>query len=258
MPHPRTHQQAAGPGAVQQHHPMAVVVLGDRLQWVPQHRRDPRVRRQVRLLLVRDQLGLQDNPRRTPHRLDHILDGRDRPLRERHQPARAHPHPGLPRRGPLDRALEQTGAQVQPTVVLVQVAVAYVERRVAHQQPDELAVGDIDQALVHLRIAVTRLRVRQRPLLVETVEVGARDGERLTLVQIPPQPNVAVRQREQRLRLREQIQVQRRLAHRPRLDRVRPLHDHERSSSSARSPTTVSAPCPRNPSPCPTRSTPTT
>src|SRR5581483_190153 len=101
--------------------------------------------------------------------------------------------------------------------------VAEVERLVVDEQPDDLPVGRVDDRLAELRIAVRSLRVRQRAELVERVEVRAGDAERLALVEVPAQPDVAVREREHRLRLAERLEVERGLAHRPRLDHERRL-----------------------------------
>ena len=61
----------------------------------------------------------------------------------------------------------------------VEHAVADVERLVLHQQPDDLAVGHVDHRLARLRIAEPALRVRQRPDLVEAVQVGPGQPVRL-------------------------------------------------------------------------------
>ena len=65
----------------------------------------------------------------------------------------------------------------------IERAVAQVQRLVLDQQPDELAVGDVDDRLAVLGVAVARLRVRQRALLEEAVEVGAREAARLALLE---------------------------------------------------------------------------
>ena len=87
------------------------------------------------------------------------------------------------------------------------------------------------------------LGVRQRPDLVEGVEVAAGQRERLALVEVAAQADVAVGQREDRLALAQQVEVQAALAHGPRLDVVDLALDHDPSISSARSSTTTSAPC---------------
>ena len=99
-----------------------------------------------------------------------------------------------------------------------QLAVADVERLVVDQQPDELAVGGVDDGLAVLRVAVAGLGVRQRARLVEAVEVGAGQPERLALVEVAAQADVAVGEREDRLRLREHVEVEDVLGDRPRLD----------------------------------------
>ena len=123
-----------------------------------------------------------------------------------------------------------------------ELAVAQVEGLVVDEQADDLAVGDVHERLSGLRIAVAGLRVRQRAQLVEGVQVGAGQAERLALVEISPQPDVPVREREHRLRPGERVEVELRLAHRPGLDGESGPAAHRRSSSSAKSETTRSAP----------------
>ena len=137
------------------------------------------------------------------------------------------------------------------------LAVADVERLVVDQQPDDLAVGDVDHRLARLGVAVAGLGVGQRARLVEAVQVGAGQAVGLALVEVAAQADVPVGEREHRSGLGEHVQVQLGLAQRPRLDGEGGMLDHE-SSSSARSETTTSAPCARSSSAWPTRSTPTT
>ncbi len=113
---------------------------------------------------------------------------------------------------------QRPGAHVEDALVGQQFAVPDVERLVADQQANDLAVGDVDDGLAGLRIAVAGLGVRQRPDFVEGVQVGARQAVRLALVEVAAQPNVPVGQGEQRFRLGYQIQIQPRLAHLPRFD----------------------------------------
>jgi hypothetical protein len=69
-----------------------------------------------------------------------------------------------------------------------------VEGLVVDQQPDDLAVGDVDEHLARFRVAIARLRIGQRARFVEAVEVGAGEAIGLALVQVRAQPNVAVAQ----------------------------------------------------------------
>ena len=80
--------------------------------------------------------------------------------------------------------------------------VAHVERLVVDQQADQLAVGHVDQRLALFGIAVAPLGVRQRQRLEEPVQVRAGDDVRLALVEVAAQPDVPVRQGEDRLGLR--------------------------------------------------------
>src|SRR5260370_9299870 len=139
-----------------------------------------------------------------------------------------------------------------------QLAIADVEWLVVDEHADQLAVGYVDDFLRGVGEAVGGLGVGQRPGLVDPVEIASRQAVRLALVQVAPPAHVTVGQREHRLCLGQQIQVQVGLPKRPRLDRERVLQYHGRSSSSARSVTTISAPCCFSASACPTRSTPTT
>src|SRR3954470_8135247 len=152
--------------------------------------------------------------------------------------------------------MQRAGTHVEHPLVRADIAVANIERLVVNKQPDELAVGDVDEGLAVLRIAVTRLGVGQRSLLVVAVEVGARQRVRLPLVEVAAQPEVSVGQREHRLRLRQDVRVEPGLTQHPGLDGEDVVRDHE--SSSLRSRTTTSAPCARNASAWPTRSTPMT
>ena len=48
-------------------------------------------------------------------------------------------------RDPLDAAAQDPGAEVEHPLVAAQLAVAHVERLVVDEQPDQLAVGDVDE-----------------------------------------------------------------------------------------------------------------
>src|SRR5439155_24783894 len=112
--------------------------------------------------------------------------------------------------------------------------------------------------LSRLRVAVRLLGVRERPQLVERVQVRAGEAERHSLVESRAQADVAVRKREHRLALGEHVEVEMRLPHGPRLDGERRMRDHVSPSKSVSLATTMSAPCARSASAWPTRSTPTT
>ena len=194
-------------------------------------------------LLVRHQLGLHHHPHRAVEGLDVVADRRDRPLHERHQPGRGHPDRPAGRGGPLGAPVQHAGPEVQAPLMRAQLAVADVERLVVDEEADHLAVGHVDHRLPGLRVPVAGLRVRQRPQLVDAVEVGTRQAVRLSLIQVPAPADVPVGQREDRLGLREHRQVQLGRPQAPRLDRERRMVDHDSSSNLARSATTTSAPC---------------
>jgi hypothetical protein len=65
-----------------------------------------------------------------------------------------------------------------------ETAVADIERLVVDQQTNDLSVGDIDQRLARLWVAVAGLGIRQRPQLVERVEVRPRNRVWLALVEV--------------------------------------------------------------------------
>ena len=104
----------------------------------------------------------------------------------------------------------------------MQRAVAQVERLVVDQQPDQLAVGDVDDRLAGLGVAVAGLGVRQRAQLVERVQVGAGQAVRLALVQVAAQADVPVGQGEHRLGSGRAGPCPARSRAGPRLDRVAP------------------------------------
>ena len=139
-------------------------------------------------------------------RLDLEADRGDRALDEGDDAGRLELDLAPARRAPADLAPQLARAQVERARVGEQLAVADVERLVVDQQPDELAVGGVDDGLAVLRIPVARLGVRQRAGLVEAVEVGAGQAERLALVEVAAQADVAVGEREDRLGLGEDVE----------------------------------------------------
>src|SRR5262245_26090060 len=172
---------------------------------------------------------------------------------------------------------------------MLQAAVPDVERLVVDEEPDQLAIGHVDDGLADARAAVNGFAVVEWAQLVHGIQITARQAVRLALVEVGTQTDVAVRQREHGLALRQHIEVEPDLANRPGFDRKRVVRNHEPtvpspvrlssapsprlptppagdspSRSSARSVTTVSAPCSRSASACScspswsTRSTPTT
>ena len=141
-----------------------------------------------------------------------VADRGHRALREGDDPRRLDLDLAPARRAPAHLAAQLARAQVERARVGEQLAVADVERLVVDQQPDQLAVGRVDDRLAVLRVAVAGLGVGQRPRLVEAVEVGAGEPERLALVEVAAQADVAVGEREHRLGLRQDVEVQRVLA----------------------------------------------
>ena len=70
--------------------------------------------------------------------------------------------------------------------MLLELAVANVKGFVVDEEADEFAVGDIDDGLPGLGIAVSSLGVGQRAQFVEGVQVGSRKAVRLSLVEVAP------------------------------------------------------------------------
>ena len=233
--HPRRHPQLALLGAVDQRRAQVVdpVVLAD--ERGAQRGRRPRVVGLAGHGLVGDELGLHDDARGRLERLDLVADRRDRALDERHEPRRADADALAGGRDPLDLAAQHAVAQVEHALVPDQPPVAHVERLVVDEQPDQLAVGDVDDRLALLGIAVAGLRVGQRALLEEGVEERAGRSGGLALVEVAAQADVPVGQREDRLALRQQLVAQLALAHEPGLDREDLLPDHPGLISSSRS-----------------------
>ena len=250
--------QLALPGPVHENHgrPLGVLIL--LLERVLKQGPETGIAAQRRQLLVREKLGLQRDPHGAFQRLHLVPDRGDRPLGERHDPGGRDPDRSSGRRNPFGLAAERTRTEVQAALVGAELAVADVERLIVDEQPDQLAVGDVEDGLPGLRQAVRRLGIGQRPHFIEPVEVGPRQGVGLALVQVRPPAKVAVRKGEDRLRLGHHVQVQLGLPQAPGLHGERLGLDHDWSSSSARSATTTSAPCFFRASACPVRSTPTT
>src|ERR1700756_647956 len=154
---------------------------------------------------------------------------------------------------------QRAGPQVEHPLVAQQLAVANVERLVVDQQAQDLAVGDVDDRLPGLRVAVDGLRIPQRPEPVERVQIRAGQAVRLAFVEVAANSDVPVGQREQRFRLRQHVEVQMGLADLPGFDGEGVIRDHRGAySRSPRSVTTTSAPWLRNSPAWPTRPTPTT
>jgi hypothetical protein len=255
--HGGRHHQGAAAGAVHQKRSGFGVFVGDGHQRALQNGRHPRVTRRLWLVFVGDQFGLHRHANEIADRFHDVFDGGYPALGQRHQPG-GHQLDLLARgRAPMRAAGHRPGAHVENPLVRKQFAVADVEGLVLDQQADDLAVGDVDDRLARLRIAVARLGVGQRPDFVEGVQVGSGQAVGLTLVEVAAQPDVPVGQGEQGFGLGQQVQVERGFADVPWIDGEGFVVDHD-GSNSARSVTTTSAPLRRRSSAWPTRSTPTT
>src|SRR6202012_28357 len=105
---------------------------------------------------------------------DAVVDRRDRALGQRDQPHGLDLHRVPGGRGPDDLPRQGARAHVEGAGVGADGAVPDVERLVVDEQPDYLAIGDVDDGLPHVGETVARLRVRQRAVLVQRVQVRAR------------------------------------------------------------------------------------
>src|SRR6516164_6847345 len=110
-----------------------------------------------------------------------------------------------------------------------QRAVSHVEGLVVDQEAENLAVSDVDHGLAGLGIAVSRLRIRQRPDLIKAVQERARRKGRFTLFEVATQPDVPIGESEDRFRLPEQVKMQLALGNAPRVDGEDVRADHLRS-----------------------------
>ena len=146
----------------------------------------------VRQNLVGDELRLDDDREVLLDGLDDVLQRRDRAMGEGHQPGRGDLDPPPGRRDPLDLSVQVARSEIEDALVADQRAVAQVERLVLDQQPDDLAVGDVDHRLAVLRVAESGFGVRKRACLVEAAQICARKTVRLALVEVAAHAEVAV------------------------------------------------------------------
>jgi hypothetical protein len=116
--------------------------------------------------------------------------------------------------------------------VASQLAVAHIERLVLHEQPDHLAVGYVDDGATGLGVGVPGLWICQRPHSIEPSQVAARQAEGFALIEISPQTDMPIGQREHRLRLREPLQAQFRLTQPPGFSRKVRVPDHASANRS--------------------------
>ena len=108
---------------------------------------------------------------------------------------------------PLRRPRQGACTKVEYAGVRTQVPVTDIEWLVVDQEAEELPIGNVDERLGRLAETVPRFGIWHRAQLVETIEIGSWQPMRFALVQISPQSNMAIREREQRLGLSERIQV---------------------------------------------------
>jgi hypothetical protein len=155
--HARCHQQSAASGRVGEDDARVVLeeVLGVQRRF--EHRGGARVFLRLAAGLVRDQLRLYDQAQSPAERLDLVEDRRRRALHQGDEPCRCDAHRCARGRSPLGAAAQEAGAEIELALVREQLAVADVERLVVDEQADDLAVGDVDDRLPQLRVAVAPL-----------------------------------------------------------------------------------------------------
>src|SRR5450432_2284312 len=197
MVHDRGHPQIAVAGAMHEHRAATARGMFLAVQWRLQRGRYPRVSARGRELLVRHQLGLDHYPRLSVDRLHVIADGGYSALGEGDQPRRRDPHAPAGRGDPFHLASQDASPEVEYPLMRAKLAIADVEGLIVHEQPEQLAVGDVDHRLTGLREPVADLRIGQWAALIETVQVGAWKAVRVTLVEIPAPADMPVGQREQ-------------------------------------------------------------
>jgi hypothetical protein len=90
--HRRGHHQRTGARPVHQQCAALGALVVDGLQRRLEDGRDPRIARRLGLVLVGDQFGLHCDTDELIYRLDHVLDGGNAALCQRHQPGRGHLH----------------------------------------------------------------------------------------------------------------------------------------------------------------------
>ena len=145
---------------------------------------------------VRHELGGDRDARRPVERLDLVVDRDEVAVGQRREPARADRH--APRRA---RSRTRPRATARPSACRAsarseQARGGEVERLVVDEQPDDRAVGGVDDRLPGPREAVGVLGVHDRPRLVEAVEDHAGVVRRRALVGRAAHAEVAVADRE--------------------------------------------------------------
>jgi hypothetical protein len=68
--------------------------------------------------------------------------------------------------------------------VILDITIPNVKGFIVNEETDKFAVGDIDDGLPRLRVAVSALCIGQRAQLVDGVQVGAREAMWLSLIKI--------------------------------------------------------------------------
>ena len=184
--------------------------------------------------LVGDQLRLDHQLDLPIDRLDLVEHGRQRAVSQGHQTSRAHADGAVRGRLPFGGARQEAGLEVEHSLVGDELAVADIERLIFDKQPDDLAVGYVDQRLSRLGIAVRGLGVGEGHLLEDRVQICARGGVRLAFVEVGAPSDVSVGEREDRLGLAEPVEVQPCLADVPWLACEVVLLDHIIQSATRR------------------------
>src|SRR5690606_12940355 len=183
----------------------------------------------------------------------------------RHQPARLHVDPHFASCVPVVPVGQQAAPEVEAPLPVRYVGVVEVDGLGVHREAQRRGVGGVDDRLAGCGEPVRRLRILDRPRLVEPVYQDSRLVARDRRVERPTHPDPPVAQGEDRLQEGNELGSVFGLHQRPRVDGVDVVGElgddllaPSHGTSSPRSETTTSAPAPRNASGSPWRSTPTT
>src|SRR5215467_13150244 len=141
-------------------------------------------------LLVRHQLGLDDDVRPSVQGLNIVNNAHDRAMSEGNQTNRRDSYRAPRWRAPLNCSCQRSGAEIEHPIVGKQLAVTNVKGLVIDEQSDELAIGHVNERLTRLRSTVLTLGFRQRTQLIETVEIRSRQSMWLAFVEITAHANV--------------------------------------------------------------------
>src|SRR6516164_4699954 len=103
---------------------------------------------------------------------------------ERNETNRRNPNRSPRRRAPFCRSGQGPGAEIEHSIVGKHLAVTEIKGLVVDKQPDEFAIGHVNESLTRFRSAILTLRFRKRTQLIKTVQIRARQSMRLAFIKI--------------------------------------------------------------------------